>query len=115
MNWRRVLVAGVVALSASGCDEGISAGVAVDNRTSAKLHFRVQLEPGRGWYTAPGQLGPNESTLVLPAPVMPPGGCTAGAMVALDEADREVARHDEPLCIDDIWIIDSLAVPSPSR
>jgi hypothetical protein len=109
MRWIRVLVMGVVALQAGGCDEGITAGVAVDNRTSNKLHFRVQLEPDRDWYSPPGEVGPHENSVVLPAAVMPSTGCTAGAMVALDEAEREVARHDTPLCIDDIWIIDSLA------
>jgi hypothetical protein len=109
MRWIRVLVMGVIALQAGGCDEGITAGVAVDNRTSRELHFRVQLEPERDWYSPPGEVGPHETSVVLPAAVMPSTGCTFGAMVALDEAEREVARHDTPLCIDDIWIIASLA------
>lgn len=108
MRWIRVLVVAAVALQAVGCDEGIAAGVAVDNRTSSNLHFRVQLEPEREWYSPPGDVGPHETSLVLPAAVMPSTGCTAGVMIALDESEREVARHDTPLCIDDTWIIDSL-------
>ena len=109
MRWIRALVLGAVALQFGGCDEGITAGVAVENRTSSKLHFRVQLEPERDWYSPPAEVGPHQNSVVLPAAVMPSTGCTFGIMVALDEAGREVARHDTPLCIDDTWTIDSLA------
>jgi len=108
-----MLLVAVVALQALGCDEGITAGVAVDNRTSSELHVQVQLEDA-DWYSPPGTVGPHESELVLPAAVMPPTGCTAGSMIALDATKREVARHEAPLCIDDIWIIDSLVPPTSS-
>jgi hypothetical protein len=98
-------VAAIVAACASGCDPTISSGVGVDNRTSESLHFRVQLE-GPRWYSYPSKVPPHERGLALPAPVIPEGGCSAGAMVALDDAEREVARHDAPVCVGDVWIIE---------
>jgi hypothetical protein len=113
MRWNRLFVVALLATPAYGCDPQLSAGVSVDNRTASELHFRVQLEPGRDLYVPPATVGPHAIDLVLPAPVMPRGGCAAGAMVAFDEDDREVARRDQPVCIGDTWVIDSLARPTP--
>lgn len=99
------LVAAIAVACASGCDSTISSGVGVDNRTSQTLHFRVQLE-GPRWYSYPSEVPPHERGVALPAPVMPAGGCSAGPMVALDESDREVARHDAPVCVGDVWVIE---------
>ena len=31
--------------------------------------------------------------------------CTRGEIVALDPEGREVARHPQPFCRDDLWVI----------
>jgi hypothetical protein len=79
--------------------------VGVDNRTTHELHFRVQLEDA-AWYSYPGEVPPHARGVALPATVIPSSGCSFGPMVALDEADHEVARHDAPVCIGEVWVIE---------
>jgi hypothetical protein len=39
-------------------------------------------------------------------------GCTVGDLVARRPDGREIARHDGPVCVGDVWIIEMPAVPS---
>jgi hypothetical protein len=98
------LLLGIAALLCTGCDEGITAGVMVDNRTSQELHFQVELEDRL--YRPVAQAHPHSTALVLPAAIMPSSRCTSGPSVALDAAEREVARHEAPLCMGDDWVIE---------
>jgi hypothetical protein len=105
----------VLALLVGGCDQylGSDNGVVVENRTTLDLHFSALLESG--WYTPVAGAHPHQSALVLPPSLLPQSRCTAGAMIALAEDGREIARHEAPLCAGDRWIIDIPgAAPVPS-
>jgi hypothetical protein len=105
----------VSAMLAMACDEGITSGVVVENRTTEELKFSVLLESTSTWYEPVAQAPPNSAYLILPAAILPKGGCTAGGMIAMTQAGDEVARRDEPLCVGDRWVIEVAAAgPSPS-
>lgn len=89
---------------ATGCDNNRTRGIVVDNRTDLELHFVVALESGP--YAPLDRAHPHQSERVIPAQVLPASGCTSGGMIALADDGHEVARHDAPLCVDDIWVID---------
>lgn len=105
-----LLLASALTIMLAGCgrlpgdDQGITAGIGVDNKTNLELKFEVFLD-GR-WYRPPGLAHPGNTFLVMGMEVLPASGCTAGALVALTEDGREVARHDAPLCVGDLWTIE---------
>ena len=104
-------VVAVLALFVTACDDTIASGIVVDNRTDAELHFSVLLADR--WYTPPGRAEPGETERIVWSSVLPPSGCTTGGMVALASDGRELARHDAPLCIGDVWVIEDVS-PSGS-
>jgi hypothetical protein len=115
-----ILLASALAGLFVACDQELGAGIGVENRTSHELHFAVQLEPNRGWYTPPAKTAPHESTVVIPLAILPAGRCTSGGMIAFAEDGREIARHDAPLCVDDRWVIEpagpgSTPIPTGTR
>lgn len=105
---RVVAVAAAVVVIAAACDEGISSGISVENRTDHELKFEVVLtdKPYKPVANAP----PHSTSLVIPAAIMT-ATCTTGGMVAYDADGTEIARHDEPLCIGDRWVIE---LPGPT-
>lgn len=110
---RGAALALLLAVIIVSCDQdlGSANGVVVENRTSFDLHFAVLLD--QGWYEPVARARAHQSELILPPAVLPASKCTAGAMIALTEDDREIARHDTPLCAGDRWIIDTES-PTPT-
>ena len=101
-------------------DIGITDGIYAQNRTDHDLRLRVQLETG--WFSVPGTaepyVGANGSNLLVAGPyLLDANRCTTGPIVALDEAGREVARHEAPVCLgedgQELWVIGGPAA-SPS-
>jgi len=106
--------AAICAALVVGCDPGITAGVVVDNKTDADLHFEVPLNGAP--YSVVAVARAHETAVVLPNTLFGQSRCTDGPMVAFDPRNREVARHDAPLCVGDRWTIGAAAsgVPGPS-
>ena len=57
--------------------------------------------------------GAGETATVVPASIFDGQRCIEGDLVAFAPDGREVARHDEPVCFGDRWVIDDDGV-SPS-
>jgi hypothetical protein len=107
----------LLAVSVTACDQylGSANGVVVENRTTFELHFSVLLD--QGWYAPAARAHAHRSEVILPPAVLPASKCTAGATIALADDDREIARHDAPLCAGDRWVIDiesPTSTPVPS-
>jgi hypothetical protein len=87
-----------------GSDQGRTSGIGVDNRTAVELRFEIDLGGGRLRF---GPIPPHTIGLLIAAGDIKSGRCTTEPLVAFSTADgREMARHEEPLCIDDVWIIE---------
>ena len=115
--WQRPILIAVVALHVIACDQGITAGIAVDNKTPLELHFSVLLD--RTWYSPVAHAHPNGTAVIVPVSILPASGCTTGGLIALADDGREIARHDRPMCVGDTWTIDTVHAgrsngPSPS-
>jgi hypothetical protein len=92
-------------------DVGRTDGVYAQNRTDKDLHFRALLPSG--WFNVPfvaePYVGTYASNLLLLSPSqLDANRCTTGPIVALNEDGREVARHDDPICLDHgqaLWVV----------
>jgi hypothetical protein len=111
----------LVGLAVSGCltlpeNPGFGDGIGVRNETEVTLHFRVWA--GNESYALAPEARPRQTEAVLsgseigPNSLVTKDGCTTGDLVAFDPDGNEVARHAPPLCVDDLWVIDSPASSS---
>lgn len=107
-----VVVAGLL----SGCllpgmDPGLGDGIEVQNDTEFTLHFRVWS--GNKSYALAPATRPGEIETVLSGSAIGPNslvtknGCTTGDLVAFDPDGNVIARHSAPLCVDDLWVIET--------
>ena len=92
-------------------EPGLGDGVIVKSETQLTLTFKLFT---RGTaFELPTEVGPREEAGVLPGNLLrsPTGpgedGCTVGDLVALGPDGAEVARHPPPLCIDEVWVIET--------
>jgi hypothetical protein len=92
-------------------DPGIDDGIGVRNETEFTLHFRVWS--GDKSYALAPVARPRQIETVLsgseisPNSLVTENGCTTGDLVAFDPDDNEIARHSAPLCVHDLWVIES--------
>lgn len=112
----------MVAAALSGCfglpgsDPDLGSGVGVRNETEFTLHFRVWS--GDKSYALASEVRPRQTDLLLGGPEIGPNslvttdGCTTGDLVAFDPDGNEIARHSAPLCVDDLWVIETSASSS---
>jgi hypothetical protein len=110
-----VAASAVVAAVLAGCglmsEPGITAGVVVDNKTDGDLHFETVANGAP--YRVVVVANAHETALLLPSALFDHGSCTDGPTVAFDPGNREVARHDAPLCVGDRWTIGPAASGTP--
>jgi hypothetical protein len=112
------MVAGLL----SGCqlpgmeNPGFGDGIEVRNETEFTLHFRVWS--GDKSYALAPEARPRQTEAVLSGSAIGPNslvtknGCTTGDLVAFDADGNEIARHSPPLCVDDLWVIETSASSS---
>jgi hypothetical protein len=112
----------VLALAMLGCDfrigadPGITDGIEAINRTDETLQL-VVLAAGEE-HALPAELPPGQGKLVISGSMLGPDslvmreGCTVGDLVARGPDGHEVARHEGPLCIGDVWIVEEPPISS---
>jgi hypothetical protein len=111
-----IMVGGILLSLAGGLpfsDVGRTDGVYAQNRTDEDLHFRALLPSG--WFNVPFVAEPYVGTyasnlLLLDPSNLDANRCTTGPIVALNKAGREVARRDDPICLDHgqaLWVVEA--------
>ena len=99
-----------------GADPGITGGIEAVNRTDEPLQFVVLL-PGEE-HELPAELPPGQGKLVISGSMLGPDSlivrddCIVGDLVARGSRGQEIARHEGPLCVGDVWIVEEAAAPS---
>ena len=89
--------------------------MATESRSRTRPSSRCTLESGKAvtGTRLPQEARPRQTEAVLSGSAIGPeslatkNGCTTGDLVALDPDGNEVARHSAPLCVDDLWVIES--------
>ena len=113
----RSALAVLIGLAVSACvqftisDPGLGTGIGVRNETDLTLSFRLLV--GNTWYDLAPEAGPRQTALLLDSgDAFLEGHCTTGDLIATAPDGAEVAHHAPPLCVDDLWVIDSPASSS---
>jgi hypothetical protein len=115
----RSALAILIGLAVSGCiqftisDPGLGTGIGVRNETDLTLTFRLLV--GSKWYDLAQKARPKQTELLLDSgDAFLAAHCTTGDLAAIAPDGAEVARHAPPLCVGDVWVIESPASsPSP--
>ena len=113
--WRVTLVATAMTLLIGGCGlwpieigDGGRNAVNFVNGSDDTVQVVYVPQAGREFVLIEYWIGPGGSASTIEA--LP---CTAGTLIARNEAGQEVDRLDEPLCRGETWRIGGEELPSP--
>jgi hypothetical protein len=109
-NWLRLLIGLCLAgLIVGGCDSD-RVGFWVTNDTELTVNIYYAYDGKEQLYAS--RLGPGQKVPIQG--LLENGSACRGPLIARDSSGVEVARHSDPICNHETWVIETQPTPSPT-